>query len=190
MELVSILKKGGVACIPTDTLYGVLGQALNQKTVERIYRLKKRNPEKPCIILISALSDLDQFGISLNTKIHNFLHTYWPGQVSVVLPVSDEKAKKQFEYLHRGTDTLAFRLPDKKDLIETLKETGPLIAPSANPEGQKPAETIEQARTYFGDDIDMYLDGGMLLGEPSTLVEIKGGNVTVLRKGVVDVVLP
>ncbi|MFM2357734.1 MAG: hypothetical protein RJA61_471 [Candidatus Parcubacteria bacterium] len=189
-ELKKKILGGGIAVIPTDTLYGLVAQALNMEVVSKIYSLKKRSPDKPFIILISSLTDVEQFGISLDLETKKILETYWPGKVSVILPISNLEAQKRYEYLHRGTNSLAFRLPNKADLISLLKETGPLIAPSANPQAEKPAETIGEAQNYFKHEVDIYMDGGILQGEPSTLVEIKDGNVTVLRKGVVDIVLP
>src|SRR4030042_626755 len=83
--------------------------------------------------------------------------------------------------------TLAFRVSKKKNLLNLIKKTGPLISTSANPEGQKPAETIAEAKKYFGGEIDFYVSGGKMKSLPSTLVEIKNGNVRVIRKGVLKI---
>jgi L-threonylcarbamoyladenylate synthase len=176
------LKKGGIGIFPTDTLYGVVGRADNQKTVERIYTVKGRRPSKPLIILIASLSDLKKFGVSnslirTNKKI---LDTLWPGPVSIILPV-EKKALKKWRYLHRGTNSLAFRMPRKAALRNFLKRTGPLVAPSANPEGEKPAETIAEAKTYFGSRVDFYLSGGRKKGNPSTLISLATKKPTLLR---------
>lgn len=187
-EILNILKSGGVGILPTDTLYGLVGSALSKKAVLRIYKLRRRNPKKPFIILISSLKDLDLFKIKLDNKLIKLLRKFWPGKVSVVLPCRDRK----FSYLHRGTKTLAFRLPAKKSLVNLLKKTGPLVAPSANFEGKPAAKTISQAKKYFGDKvypeqgrrIDFYIDSGKLVGLPSTLIQIKNNRVIVLRKGV------
>lgn len=168
-----------IIVIPTDTLYGLVAPATDRDAVEQVYKLKNRAPEKPCIILISSIEDLGKFGIEVNQEIKKFLGFVWPGAVSVILPCPH----KEFEYLHRGTKTLAFRLPNKPQLLAHLKETGPVIAPSANPEGKKPAESIEEARQYFGDEVE-YIDGGELVGKPSTLISIKDGKIEVLRQGV------
>ncbi len=172
----TILKDGGVGVLATDTLYGLVGKALDEKAVGRIYGLKKRQPSKPFIILIGRIEDLDLFGISLDQELKAQLKTYWPGPVSIVLPCS----KKEFRYLHRGTNTLAFRVPAKASLRKVLKSTGPLVAPSANPEQQLPAETIAQAKAYFGDEVDFYKQGSGT-GHPSKLIEIVHGEVKVLR---------
>lgn len=177
------LKNGGVGVIPTDTIYGLVGQALNRQTVERIYRLKQRSPQKPFIILISSASDLEKFDISLDKETQKILEKVWPGEVSVVLECND----RDLEYLHRGTNTLAFRLPDNQELISILNETGPLVAPSANLEGAPNAKNILEAKKTFGDQVDFYLDKGEKISEPSTLIQITDGKIEILRQGKVRI---
>lgn len=173
-----LLAKGKVGVIPTDTLYGIVASAMNESAVGRVYALKKRAPTKPCIILISSIADLKIFGIELTEQQKSIVNTYWPGPVSIVMSCGDDVP----EYLHGGTHTLAFRLPDDEKLIAFLLESGPLIAPSANPEGLPPATTTSEARQYFGDDVDFYIDGGVRAGEPSVLVMLGAdGSVEVLR---------
>ncbi len=171
------LKRGRVAVIPTDTIYGIVGQALSRKTVERIYKLRRRNPGKPMVVLISSLDDLNLFGIKPAPKTKRILNNIWPGKVSVVLNCSVD-----IDYLHRGTNTIAFRLPRAKWLRNLLAETGPLVAPSANWEGHEPARLIPEAKKYFGKRA-LYLDGGKVISKPSTLVSLKKGKLKVLREG-------
>ncbi|MFZ1075307.1 MAG: Sua5/YciO/YrdC/YwlC family protein, partial [Minisyncoccia bacterium] len=148
--------------------------------VARVYTLKGRTPAKPCIILISSLGDLAEFGISLTPEREKILSEYWPGPVSIAMKCGTDVP----EYLHRGTHTLVFRLPSDDRLVDLLKKAGPLIAPSANPEGQPPAATIDEAKKYFGGNVDFYVDGGILDGAPSTLVSSDEQNtIAVLRKG-------
>src|SRR6185437_3917319 len=172
--------------IPTDTLYGVVGDALNQKAVERIYKLRRRNPSKPMIILIGDLRDLARFGIRPNAAAQKVLKRVWPGKVSVVLPLPPARAKK-LKYLDRGTGALAFRLPEPAWLRAFLKKTGPLVAPSANFEGKPPALTIRDAKKYFGTHVRFYIDMGKRTSKPSTLIKIDEGVVHILRKGAVRV---
>ena len=170
---------GKVGVLPTDTLYGLVGSALSKKAVERIYKLKKRNSRKPLIILIASLKDLNLFGARIDTAHKNILNQVWPGKVSVILPLSSRK----FHYLHRGWKTLAFRMPAKNSLIELLKKTGPLVAPSANPEGLPPATTAREAKKYFAGEIDFYISAGRRLsGKPSALIAIENGKIKVYRK--------
>ena len=176
-NLVNMLKDGGVAIAPTDTIYGVVGSALNPSVVSRIYALRKRNPEKPCIILISDTSELQNFGIVLTPEQKKEIEKYRE-PTSFIL----ECDNKKFEYLHRGTKTLAFRIPILADLRNLLKQAGPLIAPSANPEGLPPAQNISEAKNYFGDGVDLYIDGGEIRGKASKVIKLhKDGAVTILR---------
>lgn len=182
-QIINLLKKGKIGVIPTDTIYGIVGFALNKKTVEEIYKLRKRSPNKPFIILISSISDLEKFGITLTQKQQEFLSTNWPNPLSVILPVHSEK----FKYLHRGMNSLAFRMPKDHDLLEVLQAVGPLVAPSANIEGEKPSETIDQAKKYFGDKVSFYIDGGKIKSQPSTLISLNDdGTYKSLRPGSLD----
>lgn len=175
------LQSGGIGILPTDTIYGLVGSALKPQTVERIYRVRKRTPTKPLIILIGRESDLGLLGVELRPGQRSLLATLWPGPVSIILPLK-KTALKRFEYLHRGTETLAFRLPYPKTLRNLLLSTGPLVAPSANPEGLSPAQNVKQAKAYFGDQVDFY-QAGRVKNEPSTLISLTGKKVVVLRPG-------
>jgi len=185
LELAEILKNGGIGVIPTDTIYGIVGSALNVDVVEKIYKLRKRNKKKPMIILIGSIDDLKLFGITLDSKTKRILSKIWPNKISVVLSCRNKK----FSYLHKGTGSLAFRSPicingsRNRGLAYFLKKTGPLVAPSANWEGYEPSRNIRGARGYFGDRIDFYVDAGTKMSLPSTLIMIKNGEIEILREG-------
>lgn len=173
------LLEGEIVILPTDTLYGIHASALNKKSVEKIYKIRGRAPEKPFIILIGSIEQLGLFKIKVDSKTKEILEKYWPGKVSIILPCP----YKEFEYLHRGKNSLAFRLPRKKDLIDLLLKTGPLISTSVNPENKKPASTIFEAKKYFENKIKYYIDQGKLESLPSTVIEIKKGKTTIIRQG-------
>lgn len=163
-KVIEILKNNGVGVIPTDTLYGLVGSAFSKKSVNRIYKIKNRDKKKKMIVLISSLKDLEKFKIKVSKEQAKIFLKFWPGKVSIIL------------------NNIAFRLPATKSLIEILKKTGPLVAPSANPEGLKPAENVAQAKEYFGNNVDFYLSRGTLKSKPSTLIKINGkGEIEVLR---------
>jgi L-threonylcarbamoyladenylate synthase len=177
-ELVKTIKSGGVAVMPTDTLYGIVGDALNTPTVNRIYSLRHRSPEKPCIILIGSMIDLEKLSIQLSEIQKKAAEPFWPGPVSIIFDCHDA----DLAYLHRGTDSLAIRFPAIEALQKFLRETGPIIAPSANTEGQTPSQNIDEAKKYFGNSV-FYADGGMIAGKASKIIRIGGnGEVTVIRE--------
>lgn len=185
----NILERGGVAIIPTDTLYGIVAKAFSKKAVERVYEVKGRDTGKPCIVLIASFDDLKLFGygklLHPDGDYYRFLSHVWPDKVSIVLPCKTLKLK----YLHRGTDGIAFRMvgPKNSSLYKLIKKVGPLVAPSANPQGLAPAHTITQAYDYFKDTVDGYIDGGVRDTAPSTLVSLLGSKPKVLRQGSVDI---
>jgi tRNA pseudouridine55 synthase len=180
-RLIKNINKCQIGVMPTDTIYGLVGKAMDKKVVERIYKVRLRQPDKPFIILISQLADIKRFGINIDDKIKEAATKYWPGQVSMVLSGASDK----FEYLHRGSGSLAFRLPAHEKLLQLLKKTGPLIATSANTEGRKPASTIRAAKKYFNNSIDFYVDFGKLEASPSTLIAVTDQGVELIRQGVV-----
>ena len=183
----NILKRGGIAVIPTDTIYGLVAKASDKKAVEKVYKVRGRDKNKPCIVLISSFSDLKNFGIKLEENQRKFLEEVWPGKISVILPCTSAKLK----YLHRGKKSIAFRMIGKrnKNLFNIIKSIGPLIAPSANPQGMPPATKRSEARKYFGVSVDAYVCVGTKISKPSTLVEYKKGKLVILREGAVKIKL-
>jgi L-threonylcarbamoyladenylate synthase len=168
--LAEILRNGGCAVIPTDTIYGVVASAWKETGVERVYALKGRSLEKPCIILLDSLERMRDFGVS-DEDMRKVASFATEAPTSFIVPITCN----DLSYLDRGTQTLAFRIPHEKELCNFLSRTGPLIAPSANPEGLPPATTIDKARAYFGDTVDHYVDGGTIEGTPSALIDIRTG---------------
>jgi L-threonylcarbamoyladenylate synthase len=188
-DIANILRNGGVAVVPTDTLYGIVARVANPKAVERIYKIKGREKGKPCIVLLSSFDQLNDFGVDIATLTGGqwsaFLHHIWPGKVSVVLPCGGSKWK----YLHRGTGSIAFRMVGRRNrnLYGLINNVGPLVAPSANPAGLAPATTMLEAQNYFNTKVDGYVGGKSGDTSPSTLVSLLGPKPKILRQGSVDI---
>jgi len=172
--LISHLSRGDIAVMRTDTIYGVVGRADLETTVERVYQTKGRTPTKSPIILIAHPSQMfDTYDPSVLAEIS----TYWPGPNSIILPSNNGPA-----WITRGNNSIAYRIPAVPELRNLLEQTGPLIAPSANPEGLPPANTIEEARAYFGTSVDHYEDGGVVKQTaPSSLYRYENGAFEKLR---------
>jgi L-threonylcarbamoyladenylate synthase len=172
---------GAVGIIPTDTVYGVVARAADERAVSRLYALKARE-HKPGTLIAADLDQLEALGLK-----HRYLKAveqYWPGAISVIIPASDPK----LAYLHQGKLALAVRIPKDAALQKLLKATGPLLTSSANPPSKPTAVTIKQARDYFGGKVDFYIDGGDLSDrEPSTIIRIVDDAVEVLRQGAVKI---
>ena len=200
-----VLKKGGAIIAPTDTLYGILARAEDKKAVERIYKIKGRDENKPFIILITDIKDLNKFGVEHSNILQNLGMFPKGKKVSFILACDNKK----FEYLHRGSKSLAFRIinPRNRNLFKLIQNVGPLVAPSANPQGLKPALNIWEAKRYFGpvrsrspqgdratrllagatsngigNQIDMYMCGGTRNAKPSTVISFLEKKPTIIRK--------
>ncbi len=176
-HLIDLLKHGGVGVLPTDTVYGLVCDASNPAAVERLYSLKYRE-QKPGTTIAASSEQIIALGVEENAvrAVERFL----PG-VSIEIQWAGE-------YLHQGTGRSAFRVVVDGDVKKLLDKTGPLLTSSANLPGQPPANTIEEARAYFGESVDFYVDGGDLSGrQSSTLIRVVDGIPEVLRQGSVQI---
>jgi len=180
-EITDVLQRpGAIAVIPTDTVYGVVARANDTAATERLYRLKHRE-NKPGTLIAASIEQLVELGIPRRYVVA--VEQFWPGAVSVVIPCGPE-----LDYLTQGKRSLAIRLPDDPALQELLGQTGPLITSSANQPGEPPANTVQEARAYFGDAVDYYQDGGDLSGrQSSTVIRVIDDAIEVLRQGAVKI---
>ncbi|MFA5750932.1 MAG: Sua5/YciO/YrdC/YwlC family protein [Candidatus Paceibacterota bacterium] len=186
-KVIEILTNGGVVVMPTDTIYGILGNAFNKKTVVRIYSLKKRDRSKPCIILIGSIDEISKFGISLSRKQLLTAKRIWSLSYPTSIIFNYKKGESSnFNYLHKGTNSLAFRLPYTTSFKKFLIKTGPLLAPSANIEGMTPAKNIKEAKRYFKSSVYYYSGKKEMKGKntkSSKIVKLdKNGRKIIIRK--------
>lgn len=176
-----LLQPGSIIVIPTDTVYGVVARAEDEVAVRRLYALKKRE-KKPGTVIAASLAQLEALGFK--HRYVKAVEQFWPGAVSVIIPLSDTNLR----YLHQDKMALAVRIPNDAKLIKLLQETGPLMTSSANDPGEPTATTIQRAQQYFGEKVDMYVDGGDLKEhQPSTIIRIIDDAIEVLREGAVKI---
>lgn len=167
------LKKGNLVVAPTDTIYGILADARNEKAVKKLYRIR-RPSGRPFIVLLPSEEWIEKMCLEIPEGLRSLLKIEG---LTLVLP----KRCGRYDYINK--DSLAVRIPKKgivKEILKRLK--GPVVAPSANPEGRKPARTAEEAKRYFGNAVSLYVDGGVVEGEPSTILSLING-IQILREG-------
>jgi len=178
--LLLALHQGAVGIMPTDTVFGIVARALDKEAVAKLYRVKHREG-KPGTIIAANIQQLETLGIDAGSLAR--VASLWPAPVSAVLP--DHEA---LDYLDQGRQSLAVRVTAVPALQKLLEKTGPLLTSSANLPGEPPAETIEQAYAYFGDDVDFYVAAAdWPLGAPSTIIRLTGKTIEVLRQGTVHI---
>jgi L-threonylcarbamoyladenylate synthase len=177
--LLSMIAEGKVGILPTDTIYGLVCRADNEESVTRLYLLKHRE-HKPGTIIAANREQLVTLG--LQARYLKSFDRFWPGSVSAIIPTHGS------EYLRQGVDGLAVRIPGDPKITEFLRAVGPLLTTSANMPGEQTATNLDQARAYFGDRVDFYVDGGDMSGRPaSTVIRIVDDAIEVLREGVVKI---
>ncbi len=181
------LTRGEVVVVPTDTVYGVAVSPRVPGAIDRVVHLKGRSRDMAPPILVASVEQALSLVAegALSDEVHALLQRYWPGALTVVLPVNPEL---EFDIGHTP-GTIALRSPDESSLLELLRLHGPLAVTSANKTGEPPAESVYEAINFFGDDVAVYLGAA---GEshtnqkPSSIVDAsdvaRGANTLVLLR--------
>jgi L-threonylcarbamoyladenylate synthase len=180
-QVIGLLRNGGVGLLPSDTIYGLSAVALNQDAVEKIHELKGRDGNKPLIVLIGEISQLNDLG--LKSEHSELLNKHWPAPLSV-----EFDAKNAPVWLHRGGHFFAVRFPNDQNLRNLMKKIGPIVSTSANLQGQEPAKSVQDAKKYFKDKLDFYVDIGKVDGQASTLAKIDNNELVVVREGAYKII--
>jgi L-threonylcarbamoyladenylate synthase len=179
-ELITLIKNGAIGVLPTDTVYGVVARAADKTAVARLYQLKSRD-HKPGTVVAASVEQLLELGVP-QSHMQKVQHL-WPNPISVETPLGDNLA-----YSHQDTGRQAFRVVAEPNLRALLEQTGPLVTSSANQPGEPTSVTVQEAKDYFGDQVDFYVDGGDLSGRPSsTLVKVSDEGIEVIRQGIVTI---
>ncbi len=181
-EALRVLEAGGVVALPTETFYGLAVDPFRKEAVERLYRLKERQRNKPLLLLIGSREDLKELVAEIPEIAERLMEVFWPGPLTLVFRASGRVPS----WITAGTGTVALRLSSHPLARELPRLFGkPVTGTSANLSGAPPAETPEEIERYFP-EIDFILDGGRTPGGlPSTLVSVVGGELRVLRPGAV-----
>lgn len=176
--IASTLRAGGVVVLRSDTVYGIVASADDQRACDRVFELKNRNADKACIVLIADDRQMwDGVSRTAYARMLPELDDAYP--TSLIVPTGAHTPR----WIHHRDQTVAFRIPRNSPwLIDVLRESGPVIAPSANPQGQSPANNIAEAFAYFGDAVDLYVDGGEVeTAEASHVYRLTGNGLERLR---------
>ena len=175
----AILRSGGLAIIPTDTVYGIAADPSVPGAEQRICRVKGRDPGKPIPLLVADIATIKRCGAVFGRTESTLAARFWPGPLTLVLEMT-ASADMGFA---TGT-TEGFRIPDCESALAVLRRAGALRVTSANRSGEPPSKTAAEAVRSHGDLVDVVLDAGIVLGgEPSTVVRVRNGDITVLREG-------
>jgi len=177
-----LLREGRLVAFPTETVYGVGGDATNDQAVASIFQTKGRPQFNPLIIHVFDIATASAIA-TFDERAKRLADLFWPGPLSLVLP---RPAHSPISLLaSAGLDSLAIRVPDHPLALQLLKETGrPVAAPSANRSGRVSPTTVDHVREELGDKIAAILDGGPCrVGLESTVLDLTGERPVILRHG-------
>ncbi|MDI6744132.1 MAG: L-threonylcarbamoyladenylate synthase [Thermodesulfovibrionales bacterium] len=182
-KAVAVLNGGGIVAYPTETFYGLGVRFDNEASLKKLYELKKRPEEKPMPLIIGDRELLSLIALPPSESALELMDKFWPGPLTLLL-----KAKEGMSsYLTAGTGKIAVRIPGESTALYLVREAGfPITATSANPSGMPPAEDADSVIRYFGEEIDMVIDGGRTAGGlPSTIADATGENIKIVREGMI-----
>ena len=176
-----IIKNGGLVAIPTETVYGLGANGLDENAVAKIFEAKGRPQDNPLILHISGPKQMELFCHSIPQEAYMLAVAFWPGPLTMVLPARSCVPKRTTG----GLSTVAVRCPDSAVTREIIRLAGvPLAAPSANISGKPSTTTAEHVRHDHDGKIDMIVDGGACrVGVESTIVDLTEERPRLLRPG-------
>ncbi|MER3395634.1 MAG: threonylcarbamoyl-AMP synthase [Acidimicrobiia bacterium] len=180
-QVVNILLKGGVAVLPTDTVYGLCAAAESEAGVRRVFELKGRDTSKALPVFVGNLSQARAVA-ELNIEAERLASVFWPGALTLIL-----KRRPGIAWnLGGDPHTIGIRWPQSRFVSEICLRAGPITSTSANASGAPEAKTVTQAVEAFGSRVDLYVDGGPSPTEvPSTVVSLVS-DPQILREGAIS----
>lgn len=177
----AVIRKGGLVAFPTETVYGLGGNALDTEAVARIFEAKKRPSFDPLITHIADLEKLDELALVSDPRIYDLAGKFWPGSLTLIVPKRDIIPSLVTSGLH----TMAVRMPDHPIALSLIRQSsGAVAAPSANSFGYLSPTEAQHVEDDLGQRIDMVLEGGACrVGVESTVLDLTRDNPIILRPG-------
>ena len=178
------LRKNELIAIPTETVYGLAGNAYNETAIKKIFELKKRPFYNPLIVHIKSLAYLQEIASDIPDNALKLAKVFWPGPLTLVL----KKQKHISDLITAGKNTVAVRVPSHPLTLDLLNKLDfPLVAPSANPFGSISPTHAEHVFNYFGEELNIILDGGECeKGLESTIIGFENNQTLLYRHGAIS----
>jgi len=180
---VDALQRGGVAVVPTDTVYGLAARPDDGDAVQAVYRAKGRPAGMHLPVLAASVDQVRALGVEVTDAAEALAARWWPGPLTLAFGFGAASARPAWL---KGREEVAVRIPDHGFLRGLLEATGVLLVTSANPHGAPTARMAGEVAASLGGSVDLIVDGGELTEVPSTLVNVRGGQAVVEREGVIS----
>ncbi|MBZ2174935.1 threonylcarbamoyl-AMP synthase [Schnuerera sp. xch1] len=181
MEGAKYIKEGKLVVFPTETVYGLGANGLDEEAVLKIFHAKGRPQDNPLILHVSSMKEVKSLVKSISTEAERLMEKYWPGPLTMLFQRSDAIP----DIITAGLDTVAIRMPNNSIALKLIEMSGvPIAAPSANTSGKPSPTSVQHVIEDLYGKVDMIIDGGATgVGLESTVLDLTGNIPMILRPG-------
>ncbi len=180
-EPAQIIRNGGIVVFPTETVYGIGTNGLNENSIKRLYEVKQRPLNKPISLLVNSIEMIEQITQNISELEYKLIKKFMPGPFTIILKKKDIIPN----ILTANGDTVGIRMPENKTALKLIEYAGvPIATPSANISGKPSGTDLEIIMKDFKENVDYFIDGGKSkIGVASTIVQVIDGKPHILREG-------
>lgn len=179
-KICEVINNGGLVITPTDTIYGIMADAMNEDAVRRVYDVKKRGYNKPLIVLMDSFEMVEEYTEELSEMEKKLMNKFWPGLVTFILKKND----KISDLITSGNDTVGVRIPDNNDLLEIIRRLKrPVVSTSANITETPVITCTKMLEADIISNVSYIEDGGLIENESSTIIKVNEKDINILREG-------
>ena len=182
-KICEVINNGGLVISPTDTVYGIMGDACCEEVIKKVYEVKHRSYSKPLILLVSNYDMFMKYTSDISDLEWSIIKKFMPGEVTIILKKSD----KVSSLITAGSDYVGIRIPNNKDLLNIISELDrPVISTSANISGSDVITCVDMIEEELKEKIDYIEDGGDIVSRSSIVIRVVDGELEILREGVLS----
>lgn len=180
-QAAEFIRNGKIVVFPTETVYGIGTNALDEQAVKRLYEVKKRPLNKPISLLVSNKEMVNLIAKDITDVEYKIMEKFFPGPLTIILKKKDIVP----DIATAGKDTVGVRMPSGEIARKLVEIAGvPIAAPSANITGEPSGTNLQEIKSHFEGTVDYFIDGGdSELGVSSTIVQVVDGKIQILRQG-------
>lgn len=180
-EPAQIIQEGGIVIFPTETVYGIGVNGLNETAIKKLYEVKQRPTNKPISLLVNSIEMIEKVAKDITEIEYDLIKRFLPGPLTIVLKKKDIVP----DIVTAGFNTIGIRMPENEIALKLIEYAGvPIATPSANISGRPSGTNLKEIMKDFNDKVDYFIDGGISkIGVASTIVQAVNDNPYILRKG-------
>ena len=179
-KIVSVVDSGGLVITPTDTVYGIMGDSLDESVIRKVYSVKRRSFSEPLILLMSDVEMIKNYTSDISDVEWDLINHFLPGLVTIILKKNDLVSP----LITSNSDYVGIRIPDNSELVEIIKKLGrPVISTSANISDRDVITRVDMISDELLSGIDYVYDGGEINSLSSTIIRVVDGKLVILRRG-------